>query len=51
MKKHLIKFILALYVMLMITLMLSDYSSDSSYDQNDFNSSRFPKTMNLHVIE
>ena len=47
MKKHLIKFILILYVMLMVTLIASDYSSESAYNQDEFNYSRFPETMKI----
>lgn len=36
--------------MLLITLIISDYSY-TSYDQDDFNSSSFPKTINLELID
>jgi|TARA_B100002003_G_C14011229_1_gene487919 hypothetical protein len=47
MKKYLIKFILVLYIMLMVTLIASDYSNESAYDQDEFNYSRFPETMKI----
>ena len=49
MKKHLIKLILILYIMLMVTLIASDYSSDSAYNQDEFNYSRFSETMKIRL--
>ena len=33
--------------MLMVTLIASDYSSESAYNQDEFNDSRFPETMKI----
>ena len=33
--------------MLMVTLIASDYSSESAYNQDEFNYSHFPETMKL----
>ena len=51
MKKHLIKFIVILYIMLMVTLTSSDYSSESAYNQDEFNNSRFPETMKIKLTD
>ena len=51
MKKHLIKFIVILYIMLMVTLIASDYSSESAYNQDKFNNSRFPETMKIKLTD
>ena len=45
-RKHLIRLVVALYVMLMISLILSDYGYES-YDQEMFNSARYPETIFL----
>ncbi len=31
----------------MVTLIASDYSNESAYDQDEFNYSRFPETMKI----
>ena len=49
-KKYILSIILSLYLVLMITLIFSDYSYES-YDQELFNSSRFPKTIFIELTE
>ncbi len=37
--------------MLMVTLIASDYSSESAYNQDEFNNSHFPETMKIKLTD
>ncbi len=37
--------------MLMVTLIASDYSSESAYNQDEFNNSHFPETMRIKLTD